>query len=202
MLTPPSDMAIALSESFRVNAPLDRVWGYLTDPREVASCVPGAELSEIENARAFRGAIKVRVGPVTSSFQGRAELTEVDQSRHLVRVVGTGRDAAGGNIATLRMTSTLRADGNATEVRVEASVDLAGRLMQFGRAMVQEVSRQLFAQFASCVRTSLETSAPVGSITTGARPSVRPVRAIPLAFRAMWGSIRRAFGRRGSARSG
>jgi uncharacterized protein len=189
---------ITLTESFRVNAPLERVWGYLTNPREVASCLPGAQLGEIESERAFRGAIKVRVGPVTASFQGRAEFAEIDKSRHLVKVVGNGRDAAGGNTAALRMTSTLQNAGSATEVRVEASVDLGGRLMQFGRGMVEEVSRQLFAQFASCVRSSLETSAPAGSITSAARPAAPPVRVVPLAFRAMWGSLRRAFRTRGS----
>jgi carbon monoxide dehydrogenase subunit G len=191
-------MAITLTESFRVNAPIERVWGYLTNPREVVSCLPGAQLGEIESDRAFRGAIKVRVGPVTASFQGRAEFAEVDQSRHLVRIVGSGRDAAGGNTAALRMTSTLQGNGNATEVRVEASVDIGGRLMQFGRGIVEEVSRQLFAQFSSCVRTSLEQSAPGASITSATRPAARPVRALPLAFRAAWGSLRRALGRRGS----
>lgn len=191
-------MPITLTESFRLNAPIERVWGYLTNPREIVSCLPGAELGALESDRVFRGTIKVRVGPVTASFQGRAEFVEVDHTRHLVRVVGTGRDAAGGNTAALRMTSTLRGDGNATEVRVEANVDLGGRLMQFGRGMVEEVSRQLFAQFASCVRTSLEAPAPTGSITSHDRPSARPVRALPLAFRAVWGSLRRALGRRGS----
>jgi carbon monoxide dehydrogenase subunit G len=191
-------VSITLTESFRVNAPIERVWGYLTNPREVVSCLPGAQLGEVESERAFRGAVKVRVGPVTASFQGRAEFAELDQSRHLVRVVGSGRDPAGGNTAALRMTSTLQGNGNATEVRVEASVDLGGRLMQFGRGMVEEVSRQLFAQFASCVRTSLETAATAGSITTDARAPAKPVRALPLAFRAVWGSLRRALGRRGS----
>jgi carbon monoxide dehydrogenase subunit G len=189
-------MPITLTESFRVNAPIERVWGYLTNPREVVSCLPGAQLGEVESERAFRGAVKVRVGPVTASFQGRAEFAEVDEARHLVRVVGSGRDAAGGNTAALRMTSTLQETGSATEVRVEASVDLGGRLMQFGRGMVEEVSRQLFAQFASCMRTSLET-APAGNITSDTRPAARPVRALQLTFRAAWGSLRRALGRRG-----
>ena len=195
-------MPITLTESFRVNAPIDRVWKYLTNPREVVSCLPGAQLGEVESERAFRGAVKVRVGPVTASFQGRAEFTEVDEGRHVVRVVGSGRDPAGGNTAALRMTSTLQRNGNATEVRVEASVDLGGRLMQFGRGMVEEVSRQLFAQFASCVRTTLETPAHAGSITSDINRSAQPVRALPLAFRAAWGSLRRALGRRRSTDRG
>jgi uncharacterized protein len=191
-------MPITLTESFRVNAPIDRVWPYLTDPRRVAACLPGAEITEMENARAFRGTIKVKVGPVTVTYKGRGELAEVDESRHFVRVVGSGRDPAtgGADTASMRMTSTLRADGGATQVRVEASVDLGGRLMQFGRGMVQEVSRQLFAQFATCVRTALETPLARGDITSGQGPApVRPVRALPLMFRAAWGSIRRRFGR-------
>jgi hypothetical protein len=190
-------MPITLTESFRVDAPIERVWRYLTDPRQVVVCLPGAEITEMEGARAFRGAIKVRVGPVTASFQGRAELAEVDESRHVVRVVGSGRDSTGGNTATMRMTSALRAEDGATDVRVEASVDLGGRLMQFGRGMVEDVSRQLFAQFASCVRTSLETPASTEGLTSSAHPGpARPVRVIPLALGAAWRAIRRAFGRR------
>ena len=119
-------MPITLTESFRVEAPIERVWRYLIDLQQVARCLPGAEITEMESPRAFRGAIKVRVGPVTASFQGKAELTEVDESQYRVRITGSGRDAAGGNTATLRMTSTLRGVDGATEVRVESSVDLAG----------------------------------------------------------------------------
>jgi uncharacterized protein len=190
-------MPITLTESFRVDAPIERVWRYLIDPQQVARCLPGAEILEMESARAFRGAIKVRVGPVTASFQGKAELAEVDESQYRVRLTGSGRDAAGGNTATLRMTSTLRAVDGATEVRVESSVDLAGRLMQFGRGMVQEVSRQIFAQFAACVQSSI----PMPTVERPAAP-VKPVSAIPLAFRALWAFIRRAFRRGGTEGTG
>ncbi len=157
-------MAFGIKETFRVEAPVDRVWRYMVDPKQVVNCLPGAELTADEGERVYSGKVKVKVGPVTASYAGRARLIEVNDGEHVVRMDAEGRESGGAGSAKLRMTSrvTAHADGGA-EVRVEAEIDVAGKIVQFGRGMIEAVSKQLFKDFVSCVRATLE--APVATAT-------------------------------------
>ena len=163
-------MAFRIDETFRVEAPLDRVWQYIIDPHRVVRCLPGAELTGEEAERTYLGRVKVKVGPVTASYAGRAKLAEVDEARHTVRLTGDGRESGGAGSAKLAMTSRIMSlpDG-ATEIRVEAEIDVAGKIVQFGRGMIEGVSKQLFRQFADCVRAELAT--PVSVAQPAASPA-------------------------------
>src|SRR5690606_33463856 len=153
-------MAIRIEETFRVGAPVERVWRFLLDPHQVVQCLPGAELLEAQDERAFVGRVRVKVGPITASYKGKAELTEVDEQNHRVRMTGEGQDTKGAGSARMTMTSRITAgEGGAAEVSVESEVQLVGKLAQFGRGMVEEVSKQLFRQFADCARQRLEAEA-------------------------------------------
>ena len=201
-------MAFRIEETFRVEAPLDRVWPYLIDPHRVVRCLPGAELTGEEAERTYLGRVKVKVGPVTASYAGRAQLADVDEASHSVRLTGEGRETGGAGSAKLAMTSRVIAlTAGATEIRVEAEIDVAGKIVQFGRGMIEGVSKQLFRQFADCVRAELETPlraadpaapsatsplAPAGSPPAAlptSRPAVEPVRALPLVLRWLWSAL-------------
>jgi uncharacterized protein len=217
-------MGFGIKETFRVQAPVDRVWRYIVDPTQVVHCLPGAELTGDEGERVYLGKVKVKVGPVTASYSGRARLTEVNDAEHVVRMDAEGRESGGGGSAKLRMTSRVAAhpDGGA-EVRVEAEVDIAGKIVQFGRGMIEAVSKQLFKEFAGCVRAALESPAvtTAASASSGASPrpasapgqpkaappsatqAAKPVAVLPLVLRAVWatlgGWVARIFGRRRAA---
>jgi carbon monoxide dehydrogenase subunit G len=206
-------VGFVIKETFRVQAPVDRVWRYLVDPKQVVHCLPGAELTGDEGDRVYLGKVKVKVGPVTASYAGRARLTEVNDAEHLVRLDAEGREAGGAGSAKLRMMSRVEAhrDGGA-EVRVEAEVDVAGKIVQFGRGMIESVSKQLFKEFAGCVRASLESpaasaaagaSASPGPPGASARSQAKPLAALPLIVRALWATltawVARIVGRRRAA---
>src|SRR5918992_1299197 len=164
-------MAFGIKETFRVQAPVDRVWRYLVDPRQVVNCLPGAELTADEGERVYSGKVKVKVGPVTAAYAGRARLTEVNDTEHVVRMDAEGRESGGAGSAKLRMTSQVEphADGG-SEVRVEAEVDVAGKIVQFGRGMIEAVSKQLFREFVSCVRATLEAPSAAAEASSAAPP--------------------------------
>ncbi len=192
-------MAIEIQETFQVRAPIEAVWQFLLDPQRVVVCMPGAELEEVVDDRTFRGNIKVKVGPITTSYKGSVQLTEVDEQVYMVQMVAEGRETGGG-IAKGTMSSRLRAlpDGQ-TEVVTETSVDMAGRIMQIGRGMIQDVSHQLFQQFVACAKERLEAPEGVATEEAEAAAEAEPVRILPLALRALWSAIvrffRRLFGR-------
>jgi carbon monoxide dehydrogenase subunit G len=195
-------VGFAIRETFRVKAPVDRVWRYLVDPKQVVNCLPGAELTGDEGERVYLGKVKVKVGPVTASYTGRARLIEVNDAQRLVRMDAEGRESGGAGSAKLRMTSHVEAhpDGGA-EVRVEAEVDVAGKIVQFGRGMIESVSKQLFKEFAGCVRATLESpAATTAGSSSAASGSGRPASVLPLMFRAfratVAGWVARIFSRR------
>ena len=197
-------MAFKIEERFEVKAPVERVWQYLIDPQRVVHCLPGAELLEQQDERTFVGAIKVKVGPLSMSYKGQGKFTEINEETHQVRMVGDAREVGGSGSTKVSMLSTVSPlETGGCEVLVNADIDLVGKIVQFGRGMIEEVSRQMFRQFSTCVRQQLEvadepqpqsTDQPVNQpVSQQAAPEPKPVAAAPLAFRALWAIIARFF---------
>lgn len=192
-------MAFKISERFEVQAPVERVWKYMIDPKRVVECLPGAELLEQQDEHTFLGAIKVKVGPLSMSYKGQAKFTEINEETHQVRMIGDAREVAGSGSTKVSMLSSVAAlPGGRSQVSVDADIELVGKIVQFGRGMIEEVSRQMFRQFSSCVKQHLEiaeeapeTAAPVAETPT----ETKAVAAAPLAFRALWAIVARFFRR-------
>ena len=177
-------MAVTLKETFIVQAPIDRVWQFVMDPEMVVTCMPGAELESVEDERTFLGKVSVKVGAVTTSYQGRVQFTSVDDVAYVVEMTAEGRETGGGT-AKGTMSSRLRSlENGETEIVAEASVDLTGRIMQMGRGMIQGVSQQLFKQFVACVKERLE--APEGVAVSSEAAEPEPIRIVPIVFRTLW----------------
>ena len=199
-------MSITIHETFTVNAPLERVWRFLTTPQEVVLCLPGAELTEVLSEREYAGRVKVKVGPVTAAYAGKATLAEVDEAAHRITLVGEGRETGGAGSAKMTMNGGVapNADGGC-DVTVDATIDIAGKVMQFGRGLVESVSQQLFKQFVEQARVKLESAAPAsgGEQLSAAReptpatappaPAQRELRLMPLLWRAVIDWFRRLF---------
>jgi carbon monoxide dehydrogenase subunit G len=203
-------VAIDIKETFQVRAPIATVWQFMLDPQKVAACMPGAVLEQVVDERTFLGAIKVKIGAITTSYKGKLQLTDVDEAAHSIRMKGEGRETSGGTAkASLASHMKPLPDGG-TEVIAEASVDLTGRIMQVGRGMIQGVSHQLFLQFVSAAQAQLELPAasaePVGSngasgpapraaAAAPAPPQQQAIRIVPLLLAVFRSAILRFFQR-------
>jgi carbon monoxide dehydrogenase subunit G len=192
-------MPFKIEEQFEVRAPVNRVWEYLIDPARVVVCIPGAELLETQDERTFLGAVKVKVGPVAMSYKGQIKFTEVDEQNHQVRMVGEGREAGGAGSAKVNMLSKVTPiDAGGALVVVSAEVDLVGKVVQFGRGMIEEVSKQLFRQFSACVKQHLEVAAQPPAADTQSNEIAPPAEtkalsAPSLLLHALWNVIARFF---------
>lgn len=192
-------MPFKIEEQFEVRAPVQKVWEYLIDPAKVVVCIPGAELLETQDERTFLGAVKVKLGPVAMSYKGQIKFTELDEQNHHVRMVGEGRETGGAGSAKVNMLSKVtQVDSGRALVVVSAEVDLVGKVVQFGRGMIEEVSKQLFRQFSACVKQHLEVAnqppaADVRSNETTPSTETKPLSAPSLLLHAMWNVIARFF---------
>jgi uncharacterized protein len=153
-------MGMQIEKSFVVNAPRAAVWEFLTDPKKVASCLPGAAITEKIDDQSYSGTMTVKVGPVTANYRGKMRFERLDAAAGEAEIAASGQETRGKGGADMRMKSRVveRAPGE-TEVTVVSDVNVVGVLAQFGRGMIQDVSDQLFQKFSTAMRRELETSA-------------------------------------------
>lgn len=142
-----------LTNEFSVNVPVDEAWDVLTDVTRIAPAMPGAKLEKVEGDE-YRGVVKVKVGPVTAEYKGAATFLERDPVAHRAVLRAEGRETRGQGNATATITATLVPEGAGTRVSVVTDLSITGRVAQFGRGVLGDVSNKLLGQFV----TSLETT--------------------------------------------
>lgn len=146
-----------IEETFSVQAPIDAVWSYLTDPERVAAALPGAEVGEQIDEHTYEGGMSVKLGPMSVSYEGTLKFEELDADGHTAVVVAEGRGRRGMGTAEMRMTSELSSiSDEETEVTVSSDLQISGVVAQFGRGMIEQVSDRMFRQFTEKVREDLE----------------------------------------------
>jgi hypothetical protein len=145
-----------LVNEFTVNRPIGETWAVLTDVERIAPCMPGAELKEIEGD-VFRGVVKVKLGAIATAFKGQAKFLELDEANRRVVLQGEGRDTTGKGNADALVTATLHEVGSdQTKVGIETELRITGKVAQFGRGIMGDVSKKLIAQFATNLNTMLD----------------------------------------------
>jgi len=145
-----------LTNEFRVGVPVERAWEVLTDVELIAPCMPGAQLQEIEGEE-YRGVVKVKVGPITAQYKGVARFLEKDEAAHKVVLRAEGRETRGQGNANATITATMTPNGDGTDVTVVTDLTITGRVAQFGRGVLADVSGKLLGQFVDCLETKLLT---------------------------------------------
>ena len=177
-------MALRIEKTFQVKEPLDQVWSFLSDPRKVVVCVPGAQITEQVDEKTYKGAISVKVGPSVTDYKGEVTIVRLDPQNHEIEILGKGQDVRGRGSASMKMTGKLRAlDNGGTEVISISELNVVGILAQMGSRVITEVSNIMFAEFTRTFQTQLE------GLTTASQPAAKttakPISAISLAWQAI-----------------
>jgi uncharacterized protein len=152
-------MAEQLVNEFTVNRPIAEAWDVITDVERIAPCLPGAQLEEVEGD-IYRGVVKLKLGAMTFNIKGQATFQERDESAHHAVLKAEGRDTGGRGNANAEISA--RAESlSPTSTKVEVTTDLrtSGKMAQFGRNVIGDVSKKLMAQFASNLNTMLDEAA-------------------------------------------
>ncbi|HEU5150722.1 MAG TPA: SRPBCC family protein [Iamia sp.] len=144
-----------LSDTFTVSTPIDEMWPILCDIERIAPCMPGARLTDVEDGE-YRGEVTVKVGPITARFKGTATMDERDDTAHRAVLRASGKDTGGkGNAhATITATAAPTADGG-TEVTIATDLSITGKVAQFGRSAMGDISHKLLAQFVTCLESTV-----------------------------------------------
>jgi len=172
-------MQVTLDKTYPIKAPLQACWGVLSDIAELATCMPGAAITEKIDEKNYKGSVKVKVGPATAAFAGDIEVISVDEINRTLVMMGKGADK-GGSSASMHLTATLvsNPDGT-TNLLGKADVIVNGKFAQFGGRMMTSVSDMILAQFAGNfeIKAIASSTADAGSSATDAAttsPEVAP----------------------------
>src|SRR5689334_14613771 len=157
-----------LENEFRVDVPVDEAWRILLDVERIAPCMPGAELQEIEGDE-YRGVVKVKVGPITAQYKGAATIQTADEAARRIVLKASGRDTRGQGNASATVTADLADQGGGeTEVKISTDLTVTGKVAQFGRGVMQEVSGKLLGQFVQCLERDILSGTGGTAGATGA----------------------------------
>ncbi|MGY1838694.1 MULTISPECIES: SRPBCC family protein [unclassified Modestobacter] len=143
-----------LENSFIVPVPIDDAWRVLLDIERIAPCMPGAVLDSVTGDD-FTGRVKVKLGPINLTYQGKASFVEKDEATHRAVIDAKGKDQRGNGTAAATITATLAAEGSTTRVDVITDLNITGRPAQFGRGVMTDVGNKLLGQFADKLAAQL-----------------------------------------------
>ncbi|HEY1635374.1 MAG TPA: SRPBCC family protein [Acidimicrobiales bacterium] len=143
-----------LTNEFTVGVPTEQAWALLTDVERIAPCMPGAELQEVEGDE-YRGVVKVKVGPITAQYKGRASFVERDVPGLRAVLRADGRETRGQGNASATISASLHPDPGGTRVAIVTDLAVTGRVAQFGRGVLADVSTKLLGQFVDCLETTV-----------------------------------------------
>jgi carbon monoxide dehydrogenase subunit G len=160
-----------LTNEFQVGVPVERAWAVLTDVERIAPCLPGAQLQEIEGDE-YRGVVKVKVGPITAQYKGVARFLEQDQAGGRLVLRAEGRDTRGQGNANATITATLTSAGGGTTVSVVTDLTVTGKVAQFGRGVLADVSAKLLDQFVACLEADVLSTGDAPAASNGDAPTV------------------------------
>jgi uncharacterized protein len=145
-----------LLNEFTVIRPIEETWKVVTDLELIAPCMPGATLEEVDGD-VFRGTVKVKLGAISTAFKGQANFIERDDTAHRAVLKAEGRDTTGKGNAAAEITAHLEElDPATTKVVVETDLHITGKVAQFGRGIMGDVSKKLINQFATNLNTMLD----------------------------------------------
>ena len=162
-----------LVNEFRVPVPIDQAWEVLTNVERIAPCIPGAQLLSVDGDD-FTGAVKVKVGPISVSYQGEATFKEKDASAHRAIIKANGKETRGQGNAAAVITCELKDEGDATTCVLTTDLTISGKAAQFGRGVLADVSGKLIGQFARRLEADLVaggTAAPSSATAPGPVPA-------------------------------
>jgi carbon monoxide dehydrogenase subunit G len=202
-----------LENSFTVGAPPEKVFAYLLDVNKIVGCVPGAELSEVVDPNTFKGKVKVKVGPITVAYNGTAKIADRNPAEHSATLEAEGRETTGPGSARAKAFMSVTSDPAGSLVKIVTDYSVAGRVAQFGRGVMEDVSRRIVNEMAACIKANVEageqssggSAVPdgLGASQSGSAPpaappapmTAKPVNAFGLLFSVLWARVRSVFSR-------
>ncbi len=148
-------MEAIIEKSFEIEEPIEKVWVNLSSPMEIASCVPGAAITQQVDDTHYKGEVTLKFGPVKARYDGEIEMVKLDNPAYKMALSGKGLDSKGKGSADMKMNGDLVQSDNGTKVNFKMTITIVGAIAQFGSRLINDVSDQLLNQFITNFKAQL-----------------------------------------------
>jgi uncharacterized protein len=186
---------VIVTSDFEVAEPVDKVWQFFDNIPQVASCLPGAELTKDLGDDKYEGRVAIRMGPVRLQFTGTADIVERDEAAKKIVVNAVGADEKGRGQAAMTVSATLSPKGRSTKVAVTQDLQLSGAAAQYGRGMISDVSAILMRDFSRSMQDRIERIERGETAEQIAAAGTRSAQGLTIAMRAARMALMRVFRR-------
>jgi uncharacterized protein len=148
---------MAMTMKGEVSLPADRetVWRKLNDPEILKACIPGCQTLDKTGENGFQAVVKLKVGPVSATFKGSVELSDLDPPNGY-RISGQGEGGIAGFAKGGASVRLADADGGGTLLTYDVEANVGGKIAQLGARLIDGVAKKnadtFFANFAEQVK--------------------------------------------------
>ncbi|MET0135602.1 MAG: SRPBCC family protein [Kibdelosporangium sp.] len=149
------------------------VFDTLLDVERVAACMPGSRLIGKTGDDTYEGEVKVKIGPLGVAYTGTVRFLSVDKASRTAVLKASGREQHGQGNADAHVTARVVPAGNGSKVAIETDLMVRGKVAQFGRGVIGEVSQRLIGQFAGNMEQLL-TGDGAAPVAPAAAPAPEP----------------------------
>src|SRR5919199_586601 len=143
-----------IENEFVVDAPVQQAWDAMLDLERIAPCLPGASIDEAADQE-YQGTMAIKLGPISARYRGTVSIEQADEENHRAVMKANGQETRGQGSASATITSTLYEENGSTRVHVETDMQVAGRVAQFGRGIMQDVAEELMDRFSTGVEQEI-----------------------------------------------
>jgi carbon monoxide dehydrogenase subunit G len=133
---------------------VQQAWEAMLDLERVAPCLPGASIDEASDGE-YQGTMVIKLGPISARYRGTVKVEEADEENHRAVMKANGQETRGQGSASATITSTLYEENGNTRVQVETDMQVAGRVAQFGRGIMQDVAEEMMGRFSTCLEQEI-----------------------------------------------
>jgi len=190
-------MQVTINKVFPLDGSVSDAWNLLENIEQVASCMPGAEITETVDENNFKGSVKVKIGPMHVAFNGDIAVQEINPGEHQIHLIAKGQDSKGTSSASMDLTASVRTgESGASELTGDANVTVNGKLANFGGRMMTQVADQILGQFADNFSSKLGASTgseDSAQTASEEEPQVQEINGLKFAWQALIGFIKSFF---------
>ncbi|MEM7343243.1 MAG: SRPBCC family protein [Chloroflexota bacterium] len=178
-----------IEDTFTIQAPIEDVWHFFLDVEQLSSCMPGVERVEQTSETTYEGSLKAKVGPISATFGGDAEIIEQTAPTHLKAKI-KAKDKRTASLIKGTFDTTLTAQApRETEVAYQVDVAIRGKLGQFGQTIIKDTAKSITAIFVGNVRAKLEQPASEAVEVVSEQPLPQEPNMVWVVFKSVFGSI-------------
>ena len=138
-----------LDQKVTIQAPIDKVWAFVDDMAKVSQCVPGVDSFEVLDANTYLGAVKIKVGPIGVTLNGKITVVERDPANHRSRLDVQAAEKRLNSAVTVHATlAAVEQGAGQTELQIHTESSIMGKLGEFGQAVMRKKADQMVEEFA------------------------------------------------------